>query len=247
MKLVSRPAVDGTLEFRFDFRWLLSFTALVFIHAEFHEIAHTAVGRLLCGAWGPRNFNYWEIACSDRPALLLSSVAGLLFSYGLMWVGYYLLRPGTSSERKSLGFCLMFAAIPFGRLATVGLGGGDEMFLLETLFTNTDPTLLWVVAVGGVFGLITPPLYRAFTALSQQRRWLVFVGFLFIPILVFMTVILGVGNTLLREGVLARPGILGSPLIVNVWTGLWLVLLVALWRHLSTTLIPMAGEQSVQN
>lgn len=234
----SRITSEDSLQLRFDVGWLLAFAALVFIHAEFHEIAHTAVGRVLCGAWGPRNFNYWEIACSDRPALLLSSVAGLLFSYGLMWVGYYLLRPRTSAERKSIGFCLVFAAIPFGRLVTVGLGGGDEMFLLETLFPNTDPTLLWIVAVIIVLGLITPPLYRAFSVLAEQRRWLVFVGFLVLPLFVFMAVILGVGNTLLQQGVLAQRGILGSPLIVNVWTGFWLLLLIAFRRHLAS----LAGE-----
>lgn len=238
----SRITSEDTFQFRFNVGWLLAFAALVFIHAEFHEIAHTAVGRVLCGAWGPRNFNYWEIACSDRPALLLSSVAGLLFSYGLMWVGYYLLRPGTSTERKSIGFCLMFAAIPFGRLVTVGLGGGDEMFLLETLFPNTDPTLLWIVGVIIVLSLIAPPLYRAFSVLAAERRWRVFVGFLVLPLFVFMAVILGVGNTLLQQGVLAERGIFGSPLIVNVWTGFWLLLLVAFRRHLASSFAPTAGE-----
>lgn len=240
MRELPHTAREDSFEFQFGLPWLLAFSALVFIHAEFHEIAHTAVGRLLCGAWGPRNFNYWEIACSERPALLLSSVAGLLFSYGLMWVGYYSLRPGTAAERKSIGFCLMFGALPFGRLATVGLGGGDEMFLLRTLFTNADSTLRWIVAVVIVLGLIGPPLYRAFSVLSETRRWRVFAGFLFLPLLVFITVILGVGNTLLQQGVLARQGVLGSPLIVNVWTGLWLILLVAFRRHLYSSLAPTA-------
>ncbi|MGH7586860.1 MAG: hypothetical protein ACREMH_11475 [Gemmatimonadales bacterium] len=36
-------------------RYVAACVALLMVIHEAHELAHTAVGRLLCGAWGPRD------------------------------------------------------------------------------------------------------------------------------------------------------------------------------------------------
>ena len=226
------------LRFNFDARWGVAFVALLFVHNELHEIAHTAVGRLICGAWGPRNFNTWQTACYKTPEIVLAPIAGLVLSYGLLWVGYSLLGPDNTPVRQSLGFCLVFATMPWGRLSTVASGGGDEMVILEGVFPSTDPTVLLAAGVAIVALLVAPPLYRAFRALTGRRRWLVFAGVFFLPELLFSILVLDVANPLLQRGVLAGPGALGAPLFVNVWTGLWLLVLAVSWQRLLRTLIP---------
>ncbi|MFP5354740.1 MAG: hypothetical protein ACLGIK_06225, partial [Gemmatimonadota bacterium] len=47
---------------RLTVRWLVAFLALILIAHDLHELVHTALGRVLCGAWGPRDFNAWRLA-----------------------------------------------------------------------------------------------------------------------------------------------------------------------------------------
>lgn len=230
--------------FNLDVRWLAGFIALFFVHNEAHEIAHTAVGRAICGAWGPRNFNSWQVACQElRPALVFVPIAGLAVSYGLLWIGYSQLKSTKSPTRRSIGICLVFAAMPFGRIYTVAQSAGDEMVLLRGLFPELDPALRLVVGLSIVLLLVGPPLYRAFLTLPRQRRALIFTGMLLFPYALFEILVLRVANPLLERGVLASDGILGAPLLVNLWTGFWLLVLVSSWRHLPTALTH--GDESV--
>jgi hypothetical protein len=238
-------APEETSRFNFDARWVVAFVALFFTHNEAHEIAHTGVGRVICGAWGPRNFNTWRVACPEiGPVLIFVPIAGLAVSYGLMWIGYYLLRPSESVTRQSVGFCLMFAANPFGRIYTVAQSGGDEMVILRGVFRGTDSILRLILGVVIVLFLIGPPLYRAFSVLPRQRRLLVFAGFLLLPQALFEILIQRIANPLLQQGVLASEGILGSPLFVNIWTGFWLLVLIASWRYLPTVFASGGGSGS---
>lgn len=231
------PNRAGKFRFDFDARWGVAFVALLFVHNELHELAHTAVGRLICGAWGPRNFNTWQTACYETPEIVLAPIAGLVWSYGLLWVGYSLLGPDSTPVRQSLGFCLVFATMPWGRLSTVASGGGDEMVILEGVFPSADPTILLASGVSIVVLLIAPPLYRAFGVLTGRRRWFVFAGVFFLPELLFSIVVLDVANPILERGVLSGRGILGAPVMVNVWTGFWLLVLALSWRRLLRTFV----------
>jgi hypothetical protein len=133
--------------------------------------------------------------------------------------------------------------MPFGRIYTVAQSAGDEMVLLRGLFPEVDPTLRLVVGLSIVLLLVGPPLYRAFRTLPRQRRALVFTGMLLFPYVLFEILVLRVANPLLEQGVLAGDGILGAPLLVNLWTGFWLLVLVGSWRHLPTALTH--GDESV--
>ena len=53
------------MKININLRTILAFIALVFVMHELHEIAHTAVGRVLCGCWGPRDFNVWLLHSGD--------------------------------------------------------------------------------------------------------------------------------------------------------------------------------------
>ena len=241
---LSGSAGGETSQFNFTARWAVAFVALLFVHNEIHEIAHTAVGRAICGAWGPRNFNSWQVACQEiRPELIFVPIAGLGFTYGLMWIGYYLLRQKESVTTQSVGLCLIFAAMPFGRIYTVAQSAGDEMVLLRGVFPGVEPLLRLVAGLIIVSLLVVPPLYRAFSALPRQRRLLIFTGFLLLPYVLFEILVLRVANPLLQQGVLASEGILGSPLFVNVWTGFWVLVLIVSWKYLPTVLAPACGDR----
>ena len=233
---------EQPLVFNGDSRWAVAFVALLFVHNEIHEIAHTGVGRLICGEWGPRNFNSWQLACSKTPEIVLAPLAGLLWSYGLMWIGYRLLNPAESPAKRSAGFCLVFATMPFGRLYTVAQSGGDEMVILRGAFPAVDPTLRLSAGLSIVLLLIGPPLYRAASVLSQQRRWIIFTGMLLLPFVLFLIVVLRIANPLLVSGVLASEGLLGSPLLVNIWTAFWVIVLFLFWRRLFATLVPKGNS-----
>lgn len=195
---------EKPLRVSFDVRWAIAFVALLFVHNEIHEIAHTAVGRVICGAWGPRNFNSWRVACQEiTPELVLAPIAGLVFSYGLMWIGYRLLRPGESPTKRSLGFCLIFAAMPFGRISTVAQSGGDEMVILRGVFPEIDSFFRLMMGIGVVLVLICPPLFRALSVLPRRQQLLVFPGFLLLPDALFRVLVLGVANPLLEQGILS--------------------------------------------
>jgi hypothetical protein len=234
----SAPHHSATeLSLNVDTRWGIAFVALLLVHNELHEIAHTAVGRLICGAWGARNFNTWQTACYKTPEIVLAPIAGLVWSYGLLWVGYFFLKSDSNQVKNSLGFCLVFATMPWGRLSTVAGGGGDEMVILRGVFTSTDPTILLATGVTIVGLLIAPPLYRAFRILTGKQRWLVFVGMFFLPKQLFSIVVLDMANPLLKQGVLSGQGVLGAPAMVNVWTGLWVLVLAVSWKRLLQTFV----------
>ena len=42
--------------------FIVAFIALRFVLHEAHELVHTGVGRIICGCWGQRDFNVWDIA-----------------------------------------------------------------------------------------------------------------------------------------------------------------------------------------
>ena len=240
MSSVRRQSRDDGLRFNADSQWVVAFVALFFVHNEFHEIAHTAVGRLICGAWGPRNFNSWQTACYETPEIVLAPIAGLVRSYGLLWLGYSLLDTDRTPVWQSLGFCFVFATMPWGRLSTVASGGGDEMVILRGVFPGVEPTVRLVAGVAIVVLLVAPPLFRAFGSLTGRRGWLVFAALFFLPEQLFSLVVLDVANPMLEQGLLSGQGVLGAPLMVNVWTGFWLLILAVSWRRLLRTFVAKA-------
>ena len=220
------------MKINFTLGTVLAFVALQFFLGEAHELAHTSVGRLLCGCWGPRDFNVWglcETCAVGKPWNVVPTFIGPLFTYAVMWAGYALLAPARPVAQQSLGFTLVLAPLPAARMLGIATGGQDEIYGLSKLMPY--PTA-W--ALGGVvmLAIMLPPLVRAFQALRPRHRVAVFAGFFLLPTVLSLLVVLGVLNTLLANGLLAGPGLLGSPLLVNVWTVLLCLVLVFTYRQL---------------
>ena len=199
-------------------KFIIAFLALTFVMHEAHEIVHTTVGRFICGCWGERDFNVWGLCegCDANPYSLISTFVGPLFTFIMVWLGANLLSQNNSNSQKSLGFALIFANMPFARLLNPILGGGDEATVLNHFLHNRNQSNL----ITGILVtlIIAYPLYRAFITIKNKYRIGLFLLFLLAPVIIDLLLVLGVMNTLLEKGVLSQYWILGSPMLVTVWT-----------------------------
>lgn len=222
---------------RLSLTWpsFLAFVALLFCLAEAHELAHTGLGRALCGCWGTRDFNVWSLCAACDKALyrqLAATYAGPVFTFFVMWRGYFLLAARQPVARRSLGLALVFASLPFARiLGAVFMGGNDEVYALRKFLPYPSA---WALGAALVLLATVPPLGRAYRALQPQGRIWVFLGFFLLPTLLSLGVVLGALNSLLASGFLANYGVLGSPVLVTCWTVLVGATLALTYRHLGT-------------
>ena len=216
---------------------------LSFIMQETHEIAHTTMGRIICGCWGKRNFNLWGLCsgCSDeRPLSILATYAGPFYTFLVIWIGYFLLFK-SSPKLKSIGFSLIISSMPFSRILTPIFGGGDEIYALNKHLENH--ALAWAVGLVIVFTLIIPPVIKVWNTIGNKRKIWWFVGLLLIPFFMTGAVVFGILQSfLLKNGVLADYWILGSPVLVTLWLILSLFVFTVFSSSILTILQPVPGE-----
>jgi hypothetical protein len=216
---------------------VIALAALSFFMQETHELAHTSVGRLICGCWGERDFNVWELcdACAyEGPLTVLATFAGPAYSFAVIWLGFYLLTR-TSAAIKSVGFALVVSSVPFARILTPLFGGGDEVFALSVL--GLDRMAAWPIALTVVLLLAIPPVVKIYTTIQNRWKPLWLIGLLLVPFLLIGAVVFGVlQEQMLRKGVLSHEWIMGSPMLVSVWLLVVMGLLVLFGKHLATLL-----------
>lgn len=209
------------MNLRISFSYFFSFLLLLIIMMELHEIAHIVVGRILCGCWGPRDFNVWSLCetCEERvPLSWLATLAGPLFSFALMWLGMALLK-SSDPARAAIGLSMIFTNIPFGRITTVMLGGGDEMVVVRH-FLKGDMGRTGMILIGSMIVLAAglPPIVQAYRSIKNGRALLYILGFITLP-LAFLLLYTLIGlNTLLESGFLANVWIMGTPLLITLHT-----------------------------
>lgn len=200
-------------------QFIIAFLALTFVMHEAHEIIHTSVGRIICGAWGERDFNAWALCegCNEKKSLaVLATFAGPVFTFLMIWIGAFLIHPNKTINQKTIGFSLIFANIPFARILTTSLGGGDEVFGLNTVLKNHS--LAWLIGSVVVLSITIIPLVKAYILIQNNNKISWFVLFLLAPIVMDVLLVLGLMNTLLTKGILSSYWVLGSPIIVTLWT-----------------------------
>lgn len=223
------------MQLRLSFSYIITFLLLTIVMLELHEIVHITVGRLICGCWGHRDFNVWELCegCGNAQSLSwLATLAGPLFSFSMMWIGMGLLN-SVNLKKRALGFSLIFANIPFGRVSEAMKGAGDEMvvtrYLLKDDFSSTQMIVLCSIILL-MFAL--PPIISAFNMITNKRRWLYLVLFLTLPLIFLLMYVLTGLNSLLNSGFLSAYWIMGTPLLITLHTLLAIVLLIVLFRNL---------------
>jgi hypothetical protein len=230
--------------------YILSFLSLVFLVHELHDWAHVISARVICGCWGIRAFDYWTY-CShcdvEKEIQALAWFAGPVVTYLVIWTGWWLMDPRSSPKRKSLGFSLLFSALPFVRILAAAVGGGDETLGLRQVFQQDDGSNRHIVAISGlllVLVLTVIPLVRALTILpGWLPRVLVFLPFLLFPIYIDRYVVSYCMNKLLAKGFLAETFAGGASMLVVVWF-LFLSVLLFLTRKSLPELFKVSGKRT---
>jgi hypothetical protein len=223
------------MKIKLNLKFVLSFVALIFVMHEAHEIVHTSVGRIICGCWGERDFNAWQLCkgCAEaHPISVISTFVGPLFTFILIWYGTSFLKPTNSDTQKSFGFALLFANMPFARIITAIFGGGDEVWGLNEILHNHP--LAWGIGLTAILLITAYPLYKAFIIIENKYRIGWFLLFFLTPVFIDLLLVLGVMNTLLEKGVLSQYWILGSPMLVTVWTILVTVVFIVMRKSIYT-------------
>lgn len=212
-------------------RYAAACTALALVLHEAHELAHTTTGRLVCGGWGPRDFNSWQLPADCTSTL--PTLAGPALSFALIWIGGLLLLRG-SARRHPLGVALVLMPNPAGRWLTAAMGGGDEGVLVRAWAGVPRGPVATGLALAIVAGLTLVPLARAWRAIAPDGRPLRFVALLLLPMVATGVLLFVLGNRLLAAGFLARPQVAGAPALVWLATVMALVAVVLLapgrWR-----------------
>lgn len=217
-----------------NLKYLIAFFALRIVAGELHEQAHITIGRIVCGAYGARNFSVWQTAekCAKPSLSILATCAGPLFTYLVVWCGVYLLTKAKTDEYKSLGFALIFAPLPFARIFTSLMGGGDEKVVFNYFF-NDYLNLLTIKILAAIFvtAICLPPILYAGRSIASPRRRLYVAGFCVVPLIV-LSFYQWIFNYLLEKGFLADQLILGTPTLILLHFLLMTAILVILFRNL---------------
>lgn len=198
--------------------YLAAIFALMVITGELHEQVHINTGFLLCGGYGERDFNVWLTAqnCASE-WLFLAAAAGPMFSYLVMWTGAILLLKAKAKIYQAIGFSLVFAPLPFARIFTALLGGGDEKVVFLRLFQDYfSVQSAKIFAAVFVTAICLPPIFIARSKLRNRFAFFYIIGFCVLPLIVlglYMRLFL---NYLLANGVLASADFLGTPTLVLI-------------------------------
>jgi len=207
------------MRLRLPLNFILTFLALTFVMHEAHEIVHTTIGRIICGCWGLRDFNVWDLCegCAEQKAIsIIATFAGPAFTFIMIWIGAYLIGKNKTNDQKAFGFSLIFANIPFARILTASIGGGDEVWGLYQLLKNHP--LAWTIGLITVVIITIIPLYKAFMLIENKSRIGWFLLFFLAPTVIDLLLVMGLMNTVLENGILSNYWILGSPILVTLWT-----------------------------
>ena len=181
----------------------------------------------------------WGICkgCGDeQPLAILSTYAGPIYSFSIIWIGYFLLSK-PSAGIKSVGLALIVSSMPFSRIITPLFGGGDEVYALNTHLNNH--LLAWALGLTIVLLLAIPPVVKMWNTIRNRKKVLWIVGLLLVPFLMTGAVVFGILQTLLLEnGFMSDYWILGSPELVTAWFFFCLVVLLFTGNSLPTLLQP---------
>ncbi|OQP60457.1 hypothetical protein A3860_33595 [Niastella vici] len=204
------------MQLKITFRYVIAFFALNMLMVELHEQAHIITGYLICGCYGPRDFNVWATCerCVFPQWSFLATLAGPVFSCSLMWLGAWLMAKSTGHKKKVLGFSLLFSNLPFARIFTALAGGGDEKIVIQAIRGNIGLVWSQLMAILIVTIICLPPMIIAYKKSAVPNRFLLITGFATIPLIYGMLYQHLFLNWLLKKGIGSQSYILGTPSLI---------------------------------
>ncbi|MDP9017059.1 MAG: hypothetical protein M3N19_01895 [Candidatus Eremiobacteraeota bacterium] len=192
-----------------SWRYLLAFCALTILCGTSHEFVHHFTGAALCGHFGTKTFNSFTLAAgcdSNLVAVYWSAMAGPIFTFGLLWVGYFLLRRADAGS-KGLGFALIFANFPINRMLFCLLNSNDEQYANRLLFGNS-PLVFWLTIIV-IWAIALPPLIEAYRQLENRPKAAWFIGFFVLPFIF----VIGFAGLFLEQFLLVDRQVLASSVL----------------------------------
>ena len=202
---------------------------------------HVIVGEWICGCWGTKSFGAWTMCDhSDVSGNILAFVwlAGPLFIYILTWVAWNILESKKSTSSWSIGFSLLFATLPLGRILAAARGASDETNAMKEFFQKPDGSNHGFVMAAGlimVLALTLPPLLKAFKiAGGIKERLLIIPMFLFLPLIVdYLVVSVGMKG-LLDADIMRDESLPGTPFLVLIWGIICLLIFLVTYSNLQS-------------
>ncbi len=211
-------------------QYVIAFIALNMVMGELHEQVHIVTGYFICGCYGPRDISSWSTCenCAAPAWALLATATGPLFSYLMMWWGACWFLGSSNRSRQGFGFALLFANLPFARIFTAFMGGGDEKLVIQQLMGD-QTSLLVTRAMASLFVTLIclPPIIMVARKLTQRRRLLIVAGLLILPLvwgIIYQRMFI---NGLLEKGIGDEVVILGTPnLILLHFVGMFILFFI---------------------
>jgi len=217
------------MQLKLTWQYALAFMAFVFVFGQLHGVMHLVNARSICGVPGTQiDFNLWTASdsCAGNPQVWMATLFGPVFSYIIMWVGFFMLL----SKNKNLwaaGFVLALGNLPFARIFTAAMGGGDETTVLKTLLMpGVEVLMVKVIGFVSVFALAFPPLYMAFKRLQNENRFYMIAGFCILPLIIMWAYEFKLLGLVLQAGFFATRHYLGIPDFIWYHTSLMLVIVL---------------------
>ena len=169
--------------FEFPLRWpvLLSMALMVWVASFSHEFTHHLTAWLVCGDVGRMSLNRFVLAGGCTGPWPISTATGPALSYLMMWLGAWMVWRG---RKPLLGLALVVAYVPFLRLLTAAMGGGDEGLLMR-LWSPMQAR--WMAPVL-VLALVLPPMLVCYRALANRRPGWMFLAAFLLPILPVLSI-----------------------------------------------------------
>lgn len=200
-------------------RYIIAFIALNFIMGELHEQAHINTGFFICGCYGPRDFNFWSTCqqCLNPAWAWWATLTGPLFSCCMMWLGAIWFSTSKNNNKRMLGFSLLFANLPFARIFTALVGGGDEKVVIQALLgDNSNSLSSKLIAAALVTAICLPPIIMTGRRIINKNRWIIVTGFAVLPLVYGMLYQRLFLNSLLKNNILSEVHFLGTPDLIVI-------------------------------
>jgi len=227
----------SSMKIRYSWQFCFAFMAFVFVFGQLHEMTHLTAAYIVTGHPGIQvDFNLWTLCtgCTTNPLAWVATVFGPIFSYLMMWWGFFLLRSEHNS-RWQAGFVLVMGNLAFARIFTAGMGGGDETTVLKVLLAGQPIWLIKAIGFALAFSLAFPPVYMCYKRMINKRRLVMMAVYCIIPLLIMMPYEFIFLTKLLKAGILSQTLFLGVPAFIYFHTVLMACVILILKRPLFIT------------